>query len=142
MTEDKEPLSHWLGELLDSDPKRRREALQQLGQQEPLGVVAVPALVRYIGRFGPSDEPPAYEVAQMLDRIGPDAIPKVMECLGDQDPQLRKAAARSLGLLSLAAVDALPDMQLAAKKEKDPEVREEIEIAIDYIEGDIAATAE
>ncbi|HEY9839126.1 MAG TPA: hypothetical protein V6D23_01625 [Candidatus Obscuribacterales bacterium] len=44
--------------------------------------------------------------------------------------------------MSLAAVDALPDMQLAAKKEKDPEVREEIEIAIDYIEGDIAATAE
>lgn len=70
--------------------------------------------------------------ADALGRIGPAAIPQLVIALRDQDPQVRKEAARALARMGAEAAPALQDL-IVALKDADESVRRSAAQAIGQI---------
>ena len=91
------PVSHWLHELKDSDPKKREEAVEKLGNVGPADPAAYPALVGSL-----SDPSARVRGAAILGIVKGGAAAKAavpaLQDLKDHDPDaaVRAYAAKAL----------------------------------------------
>lgn len=69
----------------------------------------------------------------LLRRLGPNAVPALVEALQDSNPQARRWACQSLTELGLDGADAIPALERAAGTDADAEVRRLAEVALDAV---------
>lgn len=110
----KEPVSHWIVQLRGNNADDRAEAREWLAKK---GTEAVPDLVKLLGD---EDTVVAMSAADVLVKIGRDAVPGLVEALRTGAPRGRGWAAHSLGGIGKEAKDAVPALQEARK---DPALR-------------------
>jgi WD40 repeat protein/HEAT repeat protein len=107
-------------------------AIRALGHIGPAAKPALPALLAKLGQdqANPhwSNQTTQYVVvddnmvAYALARIGPDAVPDLLKVVKtDKDAHRRRAAVLALGYLGPPAKDAVPDLEVEAKKLADKE---------------------
>ena len=86
-----EPVSHWLAEATNADPKHRLKAIEVLGNVGPADPGAIPAMTKAL-----SDKDLKIRTAAVLGlaKIGPDAqsaLPRLQEmAASEKDATLRK----------------------------------------------------
>ena len=106
--------------LNDAREPMRRKTVTALGRIGPAAQLAIPWLVESLA----FDESPAVRDAAetALAEIGKPAVPALVHLLDDQEAELRRRAAGSLGQMKAQAKSAVPQIE-ARLKDADPEVR-------------------
>lgn len=116
----------------DSTPSKPRIAPVHYREAEPLRAVFTAAdsshgeWTRILQRLSDPDTGIRLEALEDLRRFGPhanEAVPVLISCLQDRDPQVRASAATQLGALRMAAADAVPQLKLLAFNDDDDSVR-------------------
>ena len=104
MSEDlkKRAVSAFLFVLEDSNCEIRDQAAATLLALGPAAAPAVPALLKH--EFSPE-----------IWRLGPDALPHLIDALSDDSPDIRRAAVTNIGRLGPKAHDAIPDLSRALR---------------------------
>jgi HEAT repeat protein len=93
------------------------------------------------GRFNPLREPDLRQTCiNALARLGPSAVPALVNSLQDSDPQVRESSARALARMGPIAKDAVQPLLRSLRKEPDEEVRKQVIRALGQM-GDFAADA-
>ncbi len=112
------------GQLADPDPNARAVAASRLGQLGPKAAAVVPLLIRALEDDGYPDvgEPVWILAAKALGKMGPEAVPQLIEPLGSPDPHVAKGAAAALGDIGPPAKEAVGPL-IAALEKDDPETR-------------------
>jgi HEAT repeat protein len=112
--------------LRDESEDVRRAAVYALGEMGPEAKSAIPELVKMLHRWMKEDEtrheeaPRAPEIVLALWKIGPDAIPALVQALRTvKDEDTADEIIASLGLLGSAAVSPLQEVL----EDQDPKVR-------------------
>lgn len=124
--------------LSDPDTYVREEAAKTLAAQGPPEEV-VPQLRKALVPMGPEDMDelggcaPCYDAAMALVRLGPKAVPTLLDALADQDTS-RGAIIYALGQIGPAAAAAIPLLQKLAR-DGDGRDREEALDALRRISG-------
>ncbi len=115
-------------------PELRGGAALVLGDLGADAKPAVPALLRALKGVQPG--PPALAARSplllALARVGPDAVPPLVEWLRDADPELRNSAATALALIGPAARPAVPAL-IGMLKDAEAANRREAAIALGSI---------
>ena len=112
-----------ISRLKDEDAKTRLEAAESLGSIGPAAAAAVPALITLLkderkvliaeavqAEWGfEADYTPEVRrcAVEALGRIGPAAMPALLNALGDQEEGVRRCAVEALGRIGPAAMPAL-----------------------------------
>ncbi len=106
--------------LNDSREPMRRKTATALGRIGPVAQLAIPSLVESLA----FDESPAVRDAAetALAEIGTPAIPALVHLLEDQEAELRRRAAGSLGQMKTGAKPAVPQLEKRLE-DSDPLVR-------------------
>ena len=102
-----------------TEPTQTRFACYALGTQRQKASNAIPALSAAL-RTRSLDV--AEKAASALSSIGTLAVPSLVDCLADTDPERRALAAKALGSMGLAARESLPILIDRARKDQ-PVVR-------------------
>ena len=90
------PVSYWIGELKNPQPKARIAAINALQSVGAFDAAAIPALIRALGD---ADAKVRDAAALALLNIGPpakDAVEALNKAKSDNDPTVRKHAAAAL----------------------------------------------
>ena len=112
--------------LKSSDPQSRQSAMEFLaGGGSQVANQLVPKLSGY-------DTVTGHVALEVLEKLGPEAVPALSRALKDRDKLLRSSAARALGKLGPQAVTAVPDL-LEALTDQDPTVYAEVAWALGQI---------
>lgn len=144
--------------LASADTEAALSAIRLLGEMGADAEDAIPALVEAMGlRSGVSAGFGGYSISQSvpwtLAKIGPSAVPSLIDALEHQDPQIRGHAAEALGKLGPAAKAAVPALleRLTDDGERegmsgcfgyDRQVREDVIEALGAIGSDARAAVE
>jgi HEAT repeat protein len=119
--------------LKDDSPRVRRVAAEELGRRGAKAEDAVPALVALLRQD--KAEPVRQAAAEALAKVGPRAVPALVDVLKDREPSSRDAAANSLRLMGPGAKEAVT--ALAARlKDDSPDVRQRAAEALGAIGPD------
>src|SRR5262249_17893148 len=102
----------------DPEPAVRRAAAEALGLIGPHALAAVPALLRALE--GPDAD--RYVVSEALARVGPGALPRLLDSLADANPDVRSGAAQARGGGGRGPHPAVPRL-VATLRARAPDVR-------------------
>ncbi len=129
----KDALPAVIAALGDSDKQVWSLAIGTIADLGPAAAAAVPVLIDGLDprqtsgpRYRKGSEVP-FRSAYALSRIGPSAIPPLLETLKSNDPFARAAAARALGGMGPAAKNAIPPLIENLRGDEPLERRETID---------------
>jgi hypothetical protein len=135
------PASFWVGQLKDSNPDVRRQALEAIRY---LGMAAVRPLLREAFAAEDAQTMVFYtSLLQTMCRGGdpwpplPEIVDVLARCLDSSKPRVRAKAATTLGLFGKDAVRRLPDLR-PSLREKDAAVREAARRAVKALQEEAA----
>ncbi|MFM7150701.1 MAG: HEAT repeat domain-containing protein, partial [Gemmataceae bacterium] len=113
-------IAEWSKELTQPEATGKLRALQALGKAGPEAAPAIPALLALFSGKEPSLWQPL--TAAVLVRVGPSAVAPLQKALKSDRPEVRRAAAMTLGLMGTDAGVAIESLR-EALADDDPEVR-------------------
>ncbi|MHA1720606.1 MAG: HEAT repeat domain-containing protein, partial [Promethearchaeota archaeon] len=115
--------------LDDEDPSVQRAAANSL-----MGIQDQQTVISFIDRLKDSNKEIRETACRALGNLGDEsAVKGLLEALKDSEPEVREQAAHSLGLLGNSS--ATKHLITLLKKDKDPNVRATIALALGKIEG-------
>jgi RNA polymerase sigma factor (sigma-70 family) len=91
------PLSYWMDQSKDADPKYRREAVEALGMIARINKLLIPVVVGILNRD--DDDSVRFTAANALGQLEKERIPLLLDVLRDKSSRGRLQAARTLGEL-------------------------------------------
>jgi HEAT repeat protein len=115
--------------LKDPDLAVRRNVAATLARLGPAARPAVPELVAALADRAMHDA-----AGNALAKIGEDALPALIEVLGNEDASVRLGVAVTLGKLGPAAREALKALNGAFARERDEDVAKAMQQAIEQVE--------
>lgn len=117
---DGKSLTEWIQQLNDSKDENRRRAAAAIGSLATVSRVAVPALLHAVQE---NEEGRVNEAAiEALVRIGPDAVPSLLQTLWGDDLHQRRVAIFVLARLGSKARAAIPSL-IRTLNDGDPGIR-------------------
>jgi HEAT repeat protein len=90
------PVSHWLQALHAADPRKRKKAVEVLGNVGTADPVAIPALIGAVKDCDPKVRGAAILALLKIGPAAEGAIPVLTEAQKDKDPLVRSYAAKAL----------------------------------------------
>jgi HEAT repeat protein len=123
-----------------ADRRVQDEAIEALCAIGPSAKDALPAIRRAIREAGKHDDErtaPSFVLIDPLYKLGPDAVPLLIEFLDDDDPNYKSRSAHGLGRIGPAAKSALAKL-VSALKHDDPAVRGDAAVALWRIDKNTA----
>jgi HEAT repeat protein len=121
----------WLTQFKEGDPAGKAKAAEALAALGPGAKETIPDLTKAL-----TDEESRVHASEALGSMGPDAIPPLVNALGEPSIGARRQAAKALASIGAEAVPALR----RALKDKNVNVRQEAAVALGLI-GPAAADA-
>lgn len=137
----KEALPALIKSLDDSDKQVWSNSVSAIAAIGPDATEAIPALIDDLdskkgrGQRGFDKNQALFRSAYALTRIGPAAIPPLIQALGGDDAALRAGAAKALGGMGPAAKEAIPAL-VSNLKHGDNDVQREVIDALSLIGAD------
>jgi HEAT repeat protein len=113
------------GALDDDCGNLRKEAMAALGLVGPPAAGAAPAIIRLAG----DPDIKTFQIGDTLEKLGPGAVPALVEALGDGSPDEKNLVLDTLGNLEPAPEGALPALASLldeAREKKDAKLAENI----------------
>ena len=129
------PLSEWMKLLEDTNPITRLAAIHAVGKMGPDARAAIPVLVETIRQTRNHDRRILVACNNALLEMGQEIVPYIIPLLKDDDWEMRRGAAGTLGMLGPEAKDAVPALTKALN-DPNPAVRMKAEEALKKIKGE------
>ncbi len=129
------PLSTWIEMLEGPDPLMRFAAINAVGKIGPEAREGIPALIEMIRQTRNSDKKMIVACNKALLAMGKEIVPHMISLLKDDDWEMRRGAAWTLGMLGPDAKDAIPVLTKALN-EPNPNVRAMAAESLKKIKGE------
>ncbi len=129
------PLSAWIEMLEDPNPLTRLPAINAVAKIGPEAKEAIPLLIETIRQTRNGDKKMILACNKALLAMGKELVPHMISLLKDDDWEMRRGAAWTLGMLGPDAKDAIPALTKALN-ESNPNVQAMAAESLKKIKGE------